>query len=166
MTNTPVEAADAARSRWPVREAIALRLEHLAATTSTDLTVYRGEIPGVPPTKVLAGNRDQSGRVAPYAVVHGGAGEADITGTLEATGGHDAFLDGQITFAAGYESDLLDLLDEVVPALHLWVPEIVGLDCGPLRQPAGTRPRVMRDDSARPARFMCPWQWQLHVATA
>lgn len=153
-------------ARLPVMDAIADRLEDVPG-----LTVYRGEITDVPPILVTDGEPDESGRVAPYAVVWGPVGRPDANPNLAATIGGprrlgDILLTGQITFAAGYVTDILALLDDAIPLLQLWTPVIPGLKCGRLRQQPGFDPRTPRPDGdVRPPRFMTPWLWQLHVSS-
>lgn len=146
-------------ARQPILDALVARLETLNDPTPGRLTVYRGELPGMPPL-------DNTGRVAPYATVFGGAGRLDPNPSLEPTPA-DHLWSGQITFTAGHEDVLLGLLDDVVPLLHLWSPTIDGLDCGHMRPPPGYDPGpARRDDKARPPRFYTPTLWQLHVTTA
>lgn len=147
-------------ARQPLLAALAARLELVNTLTSNTLTVYPGgEVPDAPP---LAAH----GRVAPYAVVFGGAGRPDLNPGLEPIPA-DHLWSAQVTFVAGFEDELLGLLDDALPLLQLWSPVVDGLDCGHLRPPAGYDPgNARRNDKARPPRWSVPTLWQLHVTTA
>lgn len=147
-------------ARQPLLAALATRLEQVNTQTPNSLTVYGGgEVPDAPP---LA----EHCRVAPYAVVYGGAGRPDVNPSLEPTPA-DHLWSAQVTFVAGFEHELLALLDDALPLLQLWSPTVEGLDCGHLRPPAGyDAGNARRDDRARPPRFYIPTLWQLHVTTA
>lgn len=148
----------AQNARSAITAAIEARLDELDW-----LSVYVGEVPGQVPLLPRGG-----GRIAPYAVIHPSPGRADLGGNAEAdAGSHGALWSGQINLTAGYTNDLLDALDQVIPYLHLWSPQVPGLSCGLLRPPEGADPGpVRRNDTAKPPRVWTPTPWQLHYVTA
>lgn len=172
MADPAGAVVSAQTARLPVMNAIAERLVLVPG-----LTVYRGEVVNAdgtttPPVLVTDDQPDPSGRVAPYAVVWGPGGRPDLNSNLESSSGGpgrtgDNLLNGQITFAAGYATDVIALLDDAIPLLQLWTPTIAGIECGHLRQQPGFVPPTPRPDrDARPPRFMTPWLWELHVTSA
>lgn len=146
-------------ARFALTQAIKARLE-----TLTGLSVFIGEIPSDADLAKLAKG---GGRIAPYAVIHPSAGRPDVTPGFEANRVTDALWSGQIDFTTGYDLDLLDLLDQAVPLLHLWRATVPGVDCGPIRPPVGYEPGPFRrNTAARPTRVWTPLLWQIHHATA
>lgn len=151
-------AATAQTARRPLSLALVAQLE-----TVPHLNVFLGDVPDDVPVIEGPDGPDSSGRVAPYAVVHGGAGEPGINPSL-APIPSDFVWRPQVTFAAGYTEDLLAALDRALPAINLWSPVIAGVRIGHLRPALGFDPGTFRrDDDIRPPRFYVPTLWQLHL---
>lgn len=144
--------------RFAITAAVEARLRAVPG-----LTVYVGEVPGDVTVQPNSG-----GRVEPYAVIFPSAGRPNVTANLEASleGGGDFLWTGQITFTAGYVADLMDTLDQAIPLLHLWSPDVPGLSCGLMRPPIGfDSGPARRNDTALPPRHSTPTLWQLHVTS-
>lgn len=67
----------------------------------------------------------------------------------------------QVTCAASFKPDILDLVTDVDALLHRWTPTIPGAVCGPLKTPPGYDPGpVIIDRTVRPYRLWTPLQYR------
>lgn len=143
---------NAQTARTAINEAVIARLGAV-------VTTFYSEVPNLPGVK-------PRGRIKPYAVLYPSSGRTDPNPNLAAQPA-DFLWSGQITFAAGDPADLYATLDVAIPALNLWVPEVVGLGFGPMRPAPGfDSGAARRDDKFVPPRHYLPTLWQLHVITA
>jgi hypothetical protein len=104
-------------------------------------------------------------RVRPYFVIFPGAGtpgdETDLGDTLT-----DLVAPFQITAAGGDINDVLALIDRIHDRLYRWAPVVAGIQCGPLRIPAGYDPGpVLTDKDFTPRRLFTPLRYQLTAHT-
>lgn len=147
------------------RKALADALRAWLVAGLSGVTVYDGEVDPRPPVIQKNGHPDQSGRVAPYVVVYPSPGtpsdEADVADTYV-----DLVWTVQLTLAAGYSADLLNLIDRVDFLVYRWSPTFEGLATGRLRPPPGFDPGpIRRDDARTPPRSWVPLQYVLQVTT-
>lgn len=144
------------------------RLEPLTNTIAEPVTgVYGGMIPlpDEPPVKVrIDGHPDPSGRVAPYVWLQASPGRPLGDDDLgESTTDLDWWF--QTTCAAGFEADVVHLVDRVRGLLYRWQPTADGYEFGMCKPPAGYDPGVVRaDTTVKPVRFYLPLQWRLYTA--
>lgn len=152
-------------ARKTLGDLVIARLEGIAG-----LNVYRGEIRWwddeniehrEPPVISTPAGPDPSGRVAPYVVHYGGAGDPELGATL-AGPAPNLLWSFQTTVAAGYEPDCAKTVDQVVAQLHGWRPVHEGVSFGLVHPPIGFDPGpIRRDDQKTPPRFWLPLLWQL-----
>jgi hypothetical protein len=123
--------------------------------TLIGVAYYRGEVPDQPP------RLPDSDRVGPYIVLYPFPGKPGPGGDL---GGVSDDLDwtGQVTCAAGFETDCEHLVDRVHALLFRATPTVAGIVLGQLVPPPGYDPGPVRiDRTISPPRFSVPLQYRL-----
>jgi hypothetical protein len=126
---------------------------------SPAVTVYRGEVDEHPPTY------PDSDRVAPYVVLFDGTGTVNLEPDL-AYRNEDLAWTPQITIAAGFSPDCVQLVDRVCAWVYRWSPVLEGVAAGLLEPPPGFDPGPVRiDRTVSPPRFFVPTQWRVDVTT-
>lgn len=126
--------------------------------TLVGVSVYDGEVSSAPP--VIP---DNSGRVKPYVVLYAGvgrrSGEVDLCDSTS-----DAEPTFQTSCVAGYQPDLLNLVERVVALLEPWAPNVADAVCSQPRivNEPGTARRD--DDAGQVPRWYVPLIWRLTVS--
>jgi hypothetical protein len=154
-------------SRRALGNAIGARL-----LTVTHATGYYGQIgralPGAltpPPANPLP-KSDLDERVQPYFILFPGLG-SPVDDQVD-LGDSNVDLDWPfgITAAGGDAEDVVALVDRIHDALHRWAPTVAGIQCGPIRVPAGYRvDRLLADRNTTPERLFLPLLYQLTAHT-
>jgi hypothetical protein len=145
--------------RIPLLDAVRTRLTDQLPVTTPATKGYLTEATDVP---LLPGSQI----VQRYWVLHPWPGNPDVERDLADNG---IALDWgfQLTVAAGYSRDVLDLLTRVEAALFRWTPVIDGYECGRLRPPPGFNPGpVQVDRDFTPHRYWLPLQYQTTISRA
>jgi hypothetical protein len=106
---------------------------------------------------------DKAGHVHRYWVLHPAPGspspEQDLGDALV-----DADWDFQVTAAAGYTTDVLDLAWRISALLYRWAPVVEGYACSPIKPPTGFSPgNVLLDRDEKPHRPFLPLQFRTRV---
>lgn len=141
----------AALDRGALAAAVKTRLEGQL----TGVDVFLGE-----PLDVA---RDRDGYVGKYAAVFPGAGTPTDENDL-AEAAIDLDWPVQVTCAAGWVEDVLDVVTAVHAALFRWEPTVTGLVVGRLAPPDGYDPGPVRyDRDVTPHRPFLPLQYVTRI---
>jgi hypothetical protein len=144
--------------RIPLIEAIQERLANQLPGTTPPTKGYLSEAGDVP---LLDGKHAQR-----YWVLHPWTGNPDTESDLADQNVQLAW-GFQLTVAAGFPLDVVDLQVRADAALYRWTPVVEGHVCGRLHPPAGYDPGPPRPDKDfTPHRFWLPLQYQTTITRA
>lgn len=135
--------------------------------TVTNATGYYGEVGiGLPGTTVPATPpADADGRVKAYYVLYPSPGTPSPDQDL-ADEHEDLDWLIQVTAVAGYQQDLMALLDRIDGVLYRWRPVVAGIACSGLMPPLGFDPGpARRDTDFTPNRLYVPLQYRTLATT-
>lgn len=151
-------------SRRALGNAIGARL-----LTVTHATGYYGQIGRLLDGTLGPGPQPKSStdlRVQPYFIVFPGLG-SPVDDQVD-LGDSNVDLDWPfgITAAGGDAEDVIALVDRIHDAIFRWAPTVAGVQCGPIRVPAGYRvDRLLADRNTTPERLYLPLLYQLTAHT-
>lgn len=144
--------------RLPLVAAVEARLAEQLLVTTPPTKGYVSEPTNVP---LIDGAHVQR-----YWVLHPWVGNPDLEADLADVNVQLAW-GFQITVAAAYGRDVLDLATRIDAALFRWTPVVDGYECGRLHPPAGYDPGPPRPDTDfTPHRFWLPLQYQTPITRA
>lgn len=128
--------------------------------------VYRGEITGALPVRIVGGQPDKSGRVDPYVVVFDGTGTDEIEAGLARVCDEQLRWTPGVTIGAGFSEDCIQTYDRVKAWLRPWRPVLADVSAGFLTLPDGYDPGPPRPDrTVAVPRFFIPLQFRLDLTT-